>query len=166
MFLIEYFSEMWRLASARQDQGIFFFIVLYMLLTFGYSSIYQYRTSRWPSVNGTLVKAEIEKVGLAKRIRSNQDYVASAVYDYWVEGVQYQGKRVSPWVMMASHNARFALKKQMSYLQQNSDGSVRVFYNPKTPQKSFLIKPGIVGMTVTAILAIVPISFYLVEYHF
>lgn len=166
MFPIEYINEMWQHASAGESQGFFFFMVLYLFLTLGYSSIYQYRICQWRSVNGSLVKAEIEKVGFAKRIRSNQDYVASAVYDYWVDGVQYQGNRVSPWAIIASHNARFALKKQMSYIQENSDGSVLVFYNPNNPRKSFLIKPGLVGMSLTAILAIAPISFYLAEYHF
>ena len=163
--MIDYFGEMSGLAAEGHRQGIFFFASFYTLLMLTYSVIYQLRITSWPSANGVLVKAGVEQFGATDWVKANQDYVASSLYEYSVDGTAYQGSRVSPWVIVASHNARFVLKKQMSNIKQNADGSVEVFFNPKKPKKSFLIKPGRVGLSVTFALAVTPFLLYWAEYH-
>lgn len=161
MELIVFFQEMWRLALQGQTQGIWFWAALYAFVVCFYSLIFQIRTRSWPSVPGELSTLEVKKFGATDRVKSNQDYVSTALYTYHVSGAAYEGKRISPWVFVASHNARFVLEKQMSSLQRLPDGKVRVFYNPRNPRKSFLIISGKTGICITLSASILPlISFY------
>ena len=162
---MDYLSAMWELAVNADKQGIFFFASLYAFFLLSYSFIYQLRIISWPRTKGVLIKAVVEKVGGTKLVVSHQDYAASALYEYYVGDKAYQGSRVSPWAVMASHNARFVLKKQISCIQKNGDGSVEVLFNPKNPKKSFLIKPGKIGLAVTLFFAVGPISLYWSTYH-
>jgi len=107
----------------------------------------------------------VDKVGGTDPVLSHQDYAVRALYEYSVGGVVYQGIRVSPWVMLASHNAKILLEKQMRGIDKSEDGSVKVFYNPNYPKKSFLIKPGRIGIMITFILSVAPIWLYWIRYH-
>ena len=158
--MIDYVMDMFALAVDGDTQGILFFICLYTLVTCGYSVFFQLRVSRWPQVKGTLLQGGVSKIGGTEPVRSNQEYVASALYEYIVDGTLYQGKRVSPWVMVASHNAKFLLEKQMRGVHRYADGGVRVFFNPNNPKKSYLIKPGTIGMVFTVTLAVGPMLLY------
>lgn len=161
MELIIFFQEMWRLALQGQTQGIWFCAALYAFAVCVYSLIFQIRTRYWPSVPGELSALEVKKFGATDGGKSNQDYVSTALYKYRVSGTEYEGKRISPWIFVASHNARFVLEKQMSSLQRLPDGKVNVFYNPRNPRKSFLIISGKTGICITLSAGVLPlISFY------
>ena len=123
------------------------------------------RTYTWPDTIGTLVDSEIKKFGGTEWAKTNQDYVVSALYTYTVDNKLYQGKRVSPWVFVTSHNMKRVLEKQMQYIQRYGEDKVKVFYNPRNPKKSFLIKPGRKGQLFTAFLAVMPLAMYLSKYH-
>jgi hypothetical protein len=156
---------MWNLALQGKVQGILFWIALYAFIIFLYSLIRQITIASWPSTSGELFKGDIRKFGSTEWAKSNQDYVVSALYTYVVNGKEYQGHKVSPWVVVASHNIKYLLEKQLRSVQKLPDGKVSVFYNPKKPEKSFLIKPGIKGQIITAILSITPFVIYWVNYH-
>lgn len=165
MELINYLEEMWDLALQGKAQGIFFWAALYAFIVLLYSLIYQIKIASWPGTSGELLKGGIRKFGSTEWAASNQKYVASALYCYVVNGKEYQGRRVSPWVVVASHNMKSILEKQLRSVQQFPDGKVSVFYHPEKPEKSFLIKPGIKGQFITAILAIIPFVMYWIKYH-
>jgi len=165
MELVDYFSEMWRLALAGKARGIFFYASLYALLLPGLSFIYQWRVAAWPATPGQLLHGEVRKVGGTEWAPANQDYALDALYTYSVDGRQYQGRRISPWVMVASHNARFILQKQLRQISHDSQGRVQVFFNPRNPAKSFLLKPGWFGRGVTLLLAVCPALLYWRSYH-
>lgn len=115
---------------------------------------------------GTTVKKKHRKFfGVGEWAKSDQDYVTSAQYRYVVNGKEYEGHRVSPWVIVSSHNMRSVLKRQLNSVQLSSDGKVTVYYKPLRPEKSFLIKPGIKGQIFTAFLATIPFALYWVRYH-
>lgn len=158
--MIDYIEQMWALAASGDKQGICFFIAVYALLVLLYSWFYQLRIRRWPAVQGRLLEVSAKRFGATERVVSEQDYHASALYEYAVDGVTYQGKKISPWIIIASHNARFILQKQLDRIQSHSDGTVTIFYNPKKPNKSFLIKPGVVGLSLTFVLALAPAIAY------
>lgn len=165
MALITYFQEMWQLAMQGQTQGIWFWAAIYTFVVCVYSLIFQIQIRYWPSVEGELAKIGVEKFGATDRIKSNQDYVSKALYQYNVSGVAYEGKRISPWVFVASHNARFVLEKQMSSIQHLPGGKVKVFYKPSNPKKSFLIIAGKTGISITLLITVLPlISFYFKYY--
>lgn len=165
MDFLSYFPQMWELALKGELQGVFFYASLYALVMGAYSLVFQMRVAAWPSTRGLLIKADVEKFGPTEWAIMNQDYSAEALYAYEVAGSGYEGKRVSPWVIVASHNAKFVLEQQMKGITQNVDGSVAVYFNPKNPKKSFLIRPGRFGMVFTLAIAVVPISWYLSSYH-
>ena len=52
--------------------------------------------------------------------------------------VSFRGKRLSAMVVVDSHNAKQLLNKQLKGIVIK-DEKVKVFYNPKKPNKSFLI---------------------------
>jgi len=97
--------------------------------------------------------------------KSDQNYASKALYNYEVSGVNYEGARVSPWLMLVSYNLRFIIEKQMSYIQRSSDGKVKVFYNPNNPKKSFLIIAGKMGIGITLIISVLPLISFYYKYH-
>jgi hypothetical protein len=158
-------QAMWHSMVQGQLQGIWFWGAAYFVLMGGLSLVVQWRTRRWPCTAGILAQSGLERWGGPAWSRSDQAYLANARYRYQVAGQVYPGHRVSPWVFVASHNARFVLDRQLKGIQKNPDGSVKVFYNPGRPHKSFLILPGIPGMGVSAALAVGPFLLYGVRFH-
>ncbi len=128
---------MWQLAIQGETQGVWFYAALYTLAVCSYSLFFQIRTRKWPNVAGQLNSLGVVKFGGTETSLSEQDYRSKALYTYHVDGVVYEGKRVSPWVVVASHNARFVLDKQHAAIEHLPNGSVKVFYNPHNPKKAF-----------------------------
>ena len=164
MKLVIYIQEMWQLAINGQAQGIFFWFALYMFIVCFYSLVFQVRMRYWPFVHGELLEIELEKFG-ASIVKSDQNFISKTFYRYRVSGVNYDGTRVSPWLMLVSYNLRFLIEKQMSYIQQSSDGKVKVFYNPNNPHKSFLIIAGKVGIVITLLICVLPLILFYFNYH-
>ena len=165
MVFVGYFIDMFELAKAGNTQGIYFFIVVYTTLVLSISLFFQYRINRWPIVKGDLLNKDVDKFGATEWATTNQEYVAEALYLYTVEGKKYFGKRVSAWVMVASHNAKFILEKQLSSIDVDDNGKVSVYYNPKKPQKSYLIITGIKSQLFTLTLILIPIIGYITKYY-
>ena len=163
--MINYLQDMWQLAAQAELQGIWFWAATYAAVICVYSLVYQLRIRSWPSTEGELVEAGVQKFGATDLIKSDQDYVSTALYRYRVRGQQFTGKRVSPWIIIASHNARFVLNRQMSSIEHTDGGKLRVYHHPRKPHKSFLIKPGAVGLLITALAGALPMILYLYEYH-
>ncbi|MEP4889709.1 MAG: DUF3592 domain-containing protein [Aliiglaciecola sp.] len=156
---------MWQLAVGGDKQGILFYVVVYLLIVCLYSFIWQVFVRQWPSARGVLKTASVNKWGSHLPIVSEQEYKVDSLYEYHVANKHYRGTRVSPWIIIASHNAKMILNKQLDKIQTNNDGSVNVFYNPKAPQKSYLVKPGLFGLAVTLACAVVPLLLYIIEYY-
>ncbi|WP_158970685.1 DUF3592 domain-containing protein [Paraglaciecola sp. L3A3] len=162
--MIEYVTDMWALSFAGDKQGILFFVVIYVLLVCLYSFFRQVLIRQWPTTKGVLRSASVDTWAVTEFVLSEQKYKADSLYEYQVSNKKYQGKRISPWVIVASHNARFILNQQLNNIQQNADGTVNVLYNPKAPEKSYLLQPGLFGMAITLAIALIPLFLYLYEY--
>ncbi|MCZ2720493.1 DUF3592 domain-containing protein [Marinomonas sp. 15G1-11] len=162
--MIDYVQSMWMLASDGDKQGVLFFVVIYAFVICLYSSIQQILIRSWPTTKGHLLTASIKQRSTPELIDTNQEYKVNSLYVYQVSDKVYQGKRVSPWLIIASHNAKFLLKAQLKSIQNNEDGTVNVFFNPKKPQKSYLVQPGGLGIAITLAMAILPIVFYSLAY--
>ncbi len=155
-----------RAALDGDRQSMLLIAAVYMLLVCGYSVLYQVRMSRWPGVSGKLRHLEVELFGARERALPNRQYYSDALYEYSVGGSSYENSKISPWVMVASHNARFLLHRQLRKVAAGPEGEVTVYYNPQRPHKSILIKPGPVGQLVTAALGIAPLVLYVSRYGF
>ena len=161
----DYVAQMWALAADGERQGVFFFIAMYTFAVGGYSLVRQLMARRWPSGQGELIDAGVKAVGGHERWRSDQDYKLGSTYRYVVDGRTHEGTRVSPWVVVASHNARFVLRRQLEQIQRDAEGRVTVFYDPKRPEKSFLVRPGLVGLAVTLVMTLLPLALFVRAYH-
>lgn len=162
---MHFLFEMWSLAIEGEEKGIWFFCALYTFIVCSYSLFFQIRTRFWPYSYGVLAHTSVKKFGGPEWVRSEQNYTADALYHYCVDGKNYEGKRVSPWVMSASHNARFILKKQLNSIETNQNGEVKVFYNPKNPRKSFLIIANKPGIAITFAISLVPFIAYAIKFY-
>lgn len=156
---------MWSLATQGELQGIWFWSATYAFFVCGYSIVYQLRIRRWPSTVGSLHNASISKFGFRKKTTSEQEYHAKARYSYSVSNQNYVGHRISPWIVLTTHNLKVILKKQLSAIRPTATGSVDVFYDPNRPGKSFLVPPGKLGIWITFVLGIGPSVAYLHKYY-
>lgn len=160
-----YGQTMVSLALAGELQGIWFWAAVYSLLLCGFSLRYQLRVRSWSSTRGRLLSAATETFGATAPLRAEQDYVLKARYQYEVDGEAYEGKRVSAWQVVASHNAKAILEQQLKGVTTYPPDGVRVFYNPKRPAKSFLVLPGYGGLAATLLFALAPLATYVLRFH-
>jgi hypothetical protein len=56
------------------------------------------------------------------------------------------------------------LRHQLSKIVKGSDGEIAVYYNPRKPDKSVLIRPGLLGLALTVVIGGAPMALYLVKY--
>ncbi|MBD1389446.1 DUF3592 domain-containing protein [Neiella sp. HB171785] len=165
MNILNYSQEMFELAIEGRTQGVWYWASVYALVVCSYSLWFQIRTRKWPTTKGKLVQMGVKKFGANVAVRANQDYVGDALYIYSVLNKHYEGSRISPWVFVASHNARFILEKQQAQVQIGADGGVNVYYNPRNPKKSYLIVAGKTGMVITILLGALPSISYWMKYY-
>jgi hypothetical protein len=137
---------------------------VYAFLLCGYSVVFQLTIRSWPSTLGQLNHLGLDKFA-AVMVLSAQEYQADALYTYKIEGETYQGKRISPWVLVASHNAQFVLKHQLSKVEIFPDGQVTIFYKPSNPAKSWLILPSKFGIIMTIVISVLPAFSYWIEFY-
>mgnify|MGYP000168003192 CR=1 FL=1 len=162
--MFDYIQQMWDLALQGETQGVWFWVAVYAFLICGYSVVFQLLIRTWPSTKGQLISIGLDKFGRAM-VLSDQDYKANALYTYQVKGKSYQGKRVSPWVIVASHNAQFVLKKQLRKVETYPNNQVKVFYKPSNPAKSWLILPSKLGIVITILISMLPAFGYWLEFY-
>ena len=162
--MLDYIQHMWNLALGGGRQGVWFWVAVYAFLICGYSVLFQLIIRSWPSTRGQLNHLGLDKFGSAI-ILSDQDYHADALYTYQIEHKIYHGKRVSPWIIIASHNVQFILKHQLSKLETYPDNKVRVFYKPSNPAKSWLILPSKFGIVITTLIGVLPAFSYWLEFY-
>ena len=115
-----------------------------------WSVIFCVRVRQWPSIIGTLDAATLTKFGWAM-VTSDQDYRANARYKYEVNGQTYEGTRLSPSIMIVSHNLRGLLRWQIRGIERSGNDKVRVYYKPSNPAKSYLIVPSNRTIAIVAI---------------
>jgi len=107
--------------------------VLYALGITLYVLLFTKKLKEWPYVLGELTEISIapttfEFRAVAGRVR----------YTYEVNGVVYKGKRLSPWTV--SGHVKNIISKQMAKIEYVPKDQVKVFYNPKNPSKSYLVR--------------------------
>jgi hypothetical protein len=160
----DYILQMWDLALQGNRQGVWFCVAVYAFLICGYSVLFQLLIRTWPSVKGQLKHLGVDKFGAAF-ILPDQDYRADALYSYQVDGKTYQGKRISPWIIIASHNVQFVLKHQLAKVETFADNKVKIFHKPSNPAKSWLILPSKLGVFITFLISLLPAFSYWLEFY-
>ena len=160
----DYVVQMWDLALQGNRQGVWFWVAVYAFLICGYSVLFQMLIRRWPSVKGQLKHLGLDKFGAAI-ILSDRDFRVDALYSYQVDGKTYQGKRISPWIIVASHNVQFVLKHQLAKVETFAGNKVKIFYKPSNPAKSWLILPSKLGVFITFLISLLPAFSYWLAFY-
>ncbi len=148
-----------RLKSGEPESWLLAFAVYSLIVGF-YSLMCYLRISRWPSVVGKLESAGVEG-WTPSAVVSDRNYGAEVSYRYQIGGDDYRGSRLSPFLVVASHNLRFLLRHQMKGIEACAGGGVRVLYNPSRPEKSYLVAPNAVGYATIASVMFLPTVAYL-----
>lgn len=104
----------------------------YAVLTIMYSVWFVVSTRQWPYTEGKLIRAD------AKGVRVGRGSTVDVEYTYELAGVEYTGRRLSPLIFARGMSKSF-VNKQIKQIQYCENGSIKVFYNPKKPQKSYLV---------------------------
>ena len=164
MGILNYFQQMVDLASDGELQGIWFWASCYMLVVCLYSAYFQIRTRFWATTVGNIHNLGLKKFGISNDL-SEQQYRGKALYSYSVNGQTYEGTRISPWVFVTNYNAKGLLLKQQAGIDMPTKDTVTVYYNPKKPQKSFLLKASKFGILVTLISAVAPFLGYVSRFY-
>ena len=147
---------------AGDEQAIILLVVIYAALVGLVGLAVCLRIRSWPAASGVLLSSGLETWGAAQR-SDEQDYEAVVRYRYSVDGEAFEGKRLSPTYMIASSNLRFLLNWQMSGITRRGADKVDVFYNPAKPEKSFLIKPGIIMLCFLAAITLISTIFLIMS---
>lgn len=114
----------------------------YFALIGAFSLLYNIWLSRWPSVTGELHEESVEGTGIGAMSLDDREYEAKVRYSYSVGGVDYEGDRLNPWLIMVTHNLRGLLKLQFRGIERHEGAQVTVYHHPRKPQKSYLDVPG------------------------
>ena len=157
--LFEYPKRMFDLLLLGDVQGILFLATAFVTLACLVSLAIQMKAARWQSVVGNLIKLELDGTGVRDHIGQGNYYI-DAEYEYRVDGVNHKGRGVSLALIWTGKSMQFVLRRQMAAVQRQPDGKVLVFYDPKKPEKSYLIKPSMLSK----ILTLVPIVFMITIY--
>ncbi|SNY49449.1 Protein of unknown function [Arsukibacterium tuosuense] len=164
MEIVAYIQQMFEITARGEKQGIWFFASVYLFALCAFSFWVQFRTRSWPTTQGSLVQSQIDKFGYDS-IQSEQTFKLNTKYIYSVKNVDYEGSRISPWVFVASYNAKAVLNHQMAKVKMHPSGGIIVHYNPDNPQKSYLLVAGKIGLFVTSLVGVLPLILYWLEYH-
>ena len=135
-----------------------------MLVVCLYSAYFQIRTRFWATTVGNIHNLGLKKFDISNDL-SEQQYRGKALYSYSVNGQTYEGTRISPWVFVTNYNAKGLLLKQQAGIDMPTKDTVTVYYNPKKPQKSFLLKASKFGILVTLISAVAPFLGYVSRFY-
>lgn len=117
------------------------------------------RIRSWPMVPGRLVHSSLNPMSPSMRA-DEVNYSVYLKYNYVVDGVKYEGKRLSPTYIVASANIRFLLTWQMSGITKVENEEVAVYYKPSNPIKSYLIKPGKITLICLIAIIMLPLIFW------
>jgi len=137
-----------------------FLIAIYSLLCGLISLIVQIRILNWVGTPGTLIQSQAAAWSAAYS-SDEVHFFANVRYNYTVAGTEYEGHRLSPWLAIVSTNLRFILRWQMKGITHLSSDEVTVFYKQSNPKKSYLIKPGKIGLSLTVTIVLLPIIYLL-----
>ena len=120
--------------------GFGFFGIVFLALG-GYEFWQGSKTKDWPASQGKIIESEIETRSSSsprhgRTSRRDTDYSVRIRYSYEVAGQKLEGQRLQ--YGYKSHDERSSAKQEQS--RYPSGKEVQVFYDPKNPKSSVLLK--------------------------
>lgn len=120
--------------------GFGFFGIVFLALG-GYEFWQGSKTKDWPAAHGRIIESGIETKSRSSRphgrtSRRDTDYIVRIRYFYEVSGQRIEGNRLQ--YGNKSHGKRSSAEQEQSLYPAGKE--VQVFYDPKNPQRSVLLK--------------------------
>lgn len=127
--------------------GSFTLLGLLFLMIGGFELRQGLKTNDWPAAAGRIVESKIVESKIVERKvdgssgrrrtrSSDRDYTVDVRYSYEVEGQKFEGDRLR--YGNDSHDSRASAMEEQSLFASGKE--VQVYYDPKTPSQSVLIK--------------------------
>ncbi|NDY92490.1 DUF3592 domain-containing protein [Ideonella livida] len=163
--MLDYLRDMLDLALRKEVQGIHFWATVYVLVVLGGSLWHVLKVRAWPHAEGQLLSLGIRPLGGAGLGSGDADHVPSALYRYQVNGQEFLGHEISVWKMSASgllKNAAYVLPRLVAV---EPTGRVRIYYHPKHPNKSLLLRPGWMSLCSLTVAMGLTAALYLWSWH-
>ena len=159
--MLDYLQTMFDLALRKELQGLHFWATVYVLVVLLGTVWHVLRVRRWPSTQGQLLRLGVRKFAGPALNPADQAYVPDALYAYEVAGRAYQGRELSVWKVSASGILRGAAGLLPARVKADAAGRVPVYYHPKRPHKSLLLRPGVATVVSVWLLMALVAGFYL-----
>lgn len=156
--------DVFRSAAQGDMRSVFLLVALYVLGAALYSLYLQWQADGWVKTRGRLVRGGSGKFGVRAITLGSKDHPPNALFEYEVDGQRHFGTRASPWGSVASHTLRLIFDRQFRNVGLDASGAVDVYYNPRNPAQSVLMRTGMVSRAILAFLGATPIVLYLVHY--
>ncbi|MGE5866875.1 MAG: DUF3592 domain-containing protein [Rhizobacter sp.] len=163
--MADYLQRMFDLALHKEPQGVHFWATLYVVVVLVGSLWHALRVRAWPHVEGQLLGLGIRPLGSPGIGAVNQDHVPFARYRYEVSGQSYEGREISIWKMSASGMLLGAATILPRQVKPNGTGKVIVYYHPRRPQKSLLLRPGWLSLSFLGVLLALAVVLYVGRWH-
>ena len=122
------------LQNLNDEQLIIWGAAVYLMSMLVYSYVRLMQINNWPYVVGRLKKADVDYIHAIARGGAYEN----VSYEYVVGGHKFIGKRLSPFLIRGQVGP--LIKKQLSKMHYVSSDQVKVFFNPRDPSKSYLVK--------------------------
>lgn len=159
--MIEYLQKMSYIAFSNSLQGFHFLATLYLVFALLSSAWYVVRVRTWPSADGNLLRDEPRSSSNAAYWAKQRVYTPKYLYSYSVNGRSFEGSEVSLWRNVSFSLGYNAVSVLPSQVRPDPSGKIRVYFNPRRPQNSLLLKPGRASIVVLWLLSLVAASFYI-----
>ena len=124
------------------------FAGVYLLVTAMINAAFGLRSKSWPTTDGTITSASIDwqegSPGSGESIGEAESYRARVKYQYQVNGVSFESKRLRfGFNIRPSYDVFFSLRAAQRQMSDYLGGkTVKVYYHPQKPQISTL-QPGL-----------------------
>ena len=107
---------------------------VYLVVVICISLYKSMKIRRWSHTQGTLTEQSLESWGGRK---PDMMYSTKVRYEYEVDGQQYRGTRLSPFIIHATFTR--LVNAYAKGIQKLGGDQVVVYYNPSRPAQSYLI---------------------------
>lgn len=162
--VMDYLQRMLDLALHKEQQGIHFWATVYVVVVLAGSLWHVFWVRTWPSTEGQLLHLGLRPLGTPDVGTRDQDYVPSALYRYRVNGIEHLGREISVWKVSASGLLRNTPVLLTRRVKSDASGRVRVFYHPRRPHRSLLLRPGWQSILLLSAAMAVTAGFYLLQW--
>ena len=159
--MTEYLQRSFDLAFSNVLQSLHLWATLYLLTVLLSSIWYFVQVRAWPSADGNLLRALRSSSTTQPHGADRESHSSSPLYRYSVNGSPYEGFQVSLWTGAAFWLTQRSIRNLPRQAHQAAAGSIIVYFNPKHPERSLVVRPGWGSITILWSISFLVAGFYI-----